>query len=229
MQPGAETSGGIPTWVKIGGAGLLGVVGYYWYKNRQSSAASAATTTTSTAYGQPATGTGVIEPIIIGAGGGSPSTPAAPPPTSTGGSTAAPPPTSTPAAPPPTSTPAAPPPTSTGGGTAAPIPAAIPTLSQSPLNYEVGVFSQGLRTPSLAAVQAESAALHNNLLLQAWNVGQLAQLNHLKTPTMAQIKALAAQMYPDFSQMDTTSQDIAMEEANVQLMGQLNNRPGFRL
>lgn len=81
MEPDGPPT--IKPWMIGVGVAVL-VVGYYLYKSRQASSSSGSTLNTA-AYGPPATGTGVLEPIVINSGAGGTSSATAP--TSTVGNT----------------------------------------------------------------------------------------------------------------------------------------------
>jgi hypothetical protein len=201
---------GIPKPVLYGGIGLVLIGGVYLYEKHKSAAASTSSASTaSTPYGQPATGTGVIEPIILNSGG-------SPGPAGPTGATGATGPAATPAK---TTVPA-------------PAPASVPrqtSISAGTLNTEVGALSKGLKTPTKSQVAAEEKTLGSTVNsrvgqqeLQAWNVGQITSLNSLKTPQLTAVKAEAQKLYPNFASLDPTSQNIALEQANVNLLQSMN-------
>jgi hypothetical protein len=102
-------------------------------------------------------------------------------------------------------------------------PAPVQQLSQAPLNALVGTFSKYLKWPTVASLTAYGKTVDNNqLAIQAYNVGQLTSLNGLTTPSSAQILATAESLFPDYSKLNTTSQNIATETANVDLLTKLN-------
>lgn len=205
MQPEPPGGGSIPREYLI--AGGLVVLVAIWYIRKNASASSSATNS-STPYGQPATGTGVLEPILINTGAGSSSATINNPPSPGVGDL-----------------PSVGPINKT---VPSPFPANQPgnTFTQQQLDTYVGQFSSGwkLKTPTASMLNAykQSHPGITSMQLQAWNVGELTSLNHLSTPSVSQIKALAIKNNPNFSKLDSNSQNIELERANVQLLEQMN-------